>query len=660
LTLEGQPYEVVGVLGENFVEPEALVRGRVDVWVPLDLNTPFLQTRNSYVLRTVARLTPGLSGNSAQEELDALAETLANEHPDDNRRLNGSAVQFPLRTLHEATVRDFGQTLSVLMGAVGLMLLIACANVANLYLARSTERSREMALRTALGAGKGRLLRLLLTESVMLGVVGGVLGVVLAVLGVKAFTVLNAGGLPRVAFVAVDWRVVSFAVVLSILTGILFGLLPALRSARSDFSSALREGAVSTTGTRNRNVTRDSLVVVEIALALVLLVGAGLLFNSFLHLRRVDPGFETENVVTAELRFGLPFGWGSTRYANAEAKAQFTSAVLEATRRIPGVVSVGGSLSSPFSPGCCWSTKVFRSDRAADSVDSWMRPVTHGYLETIGARLITGRMLTASDDQGEPYNADVNAEDDLGESFVSAIVNNTLARHLWPNESPLGGELIGGGLRARVVGVIDDVSQLPLDQMGQYDLYLPFLRTGTAFDRLELAVDYLGCTEIVAAAIRAAVWNIDPDLPVGTMLTMDQRMARSMNTPRFYSILFVVFAGVAFLLAASGIYASMTYVVGQRKRELGIRLALGGRLRNVLRMALGRGAMLTGLGVVIGACGASALFRLLDSLLFGITTTDITTFSSVALLLGVVAMLACYIPARRAACADPLEVLRAE
>lgn len=660
LTLEGTPYEIVGVLGGGFVEPEALDREAVDVWTPIDLATPFLQTRNSFVLRTVARLANGRTLESAQEELDALAGALAVEHPDDNRRDDGNPVKFSIRSLHEATVRDIGETLSVLMGAVGLMLLIACANVANLFFARTNERAREMAVRSALGAGKLRLLRQVLTESVTLGLGGGILGVLLAVLGVKAFAVLNAGDIPRVAFVAVDWRIVGFAIALSLVTGILFGMLPALHSTNADFSSTLKDGSGSTTGSRTRNMTRDVLVVVEIALALVLLVGAGLMFNSFLHLRRVDPGFNTENVLTAELRFGLPFGWGSTRYGDPEPKALFTNAVLEATRSIPGVLSAGGSLSSPFGPGCCWKSPIVRSDRLADTVDTWIRPVTFGYMETIGARITAGRLFTAGEDRGELFNADVTDGDEESESFVPAIVNSTFATRMWPAESPIGEELIRGNLRARVIGVVEDVSNHSLDQMSEFDLYVPFMRTGTVFDRLDLTVRYTGQTETVAAAIREAVWNIDPDLPVGTMVTMDRRKARSMNSPRFYSILFAVFATLAFLIAAFGIYASMTYVVGQRKRELGIRLALGGEPQTLLRMMMGQGALLAGMGVVIGVGGALALSRLLDSLLFGITTTDPATFVSVAILLSSVAMLACYVPSRKAAAADPLEVLKAD
>lgn len=658
LTLEGTPYEIVGVLARDFAEPGVLTRDPVDVWIPLDLDTPL--NRSAYVTRVVARLAPAVSPSAAQSELDVLAEVLANEYPDGNRRSDGTTILFPVRSLHEATVGDVSETLFLLMGAVGLMLLVACANVANLSLARGTDRAREMALRAALGASSRRLVRMLLTESLILGLLGGILGVVLSLLGVRAFTALGGGGIPRLDAVTTDWRIVGFAAALSIVTGILFGLLPAFRSASTDSFSALKEGVKTVTSGQTRMKTRDVLVVAEIGLALVLLVGAGLLFNSFLHLRSVDPGIDTDSVLTAEFRFGLPFGWGTTRYANQETKAHFTRELLASTRQTPGVISAGGSLSSPFSGGCCWNSTIIRSDELADSVPTWIRPVTHGYLETVGAKLITGRLLSAHDEQGGLFDDHMGADEGTSLSYVSAIVNRSLAQRLWPNESPLGSELTRGNLRARVVGVIEDISHVSLDRMDQYDLYVPFLPTATVFDRLDLAIRYRGRMKSVALAIRDAVWNIDPDLPVSTMLTMDQRMARSMNTPRFYSVLFAVFAGVAFVLAASGIYASMTYVVGQRRRELGIRLALGGKPLALLRMMMGRGALLTGLGVLIGLGCALALSRLLESFLFGITPTDLRTFLSVVALLGAVALLACYVPSRKAATADPMEVLKAE
>jgi predicted permease len=660
ITLEGQRYEVVGVVSRDFTQPEALTESNVDVWVPLDLTTPFLLQRTSYLLNVVARLAPALTAAAAQRELDALAAALATEHPDGNRRQDGSPVRFPLRSLHEATVGDVGDTLSLLLGAVGLMLLIACANVANLSLARAADRSREMALRTALGAGRGRIVRLVLMESVVLGLIGGGLGVAIAAIGVKTFAVLNAGGIPRVASVTVDWRVVAFALLLSIAAGVLFGLLPAIRSAESDYSIALKEGSQTSTLSRSGSRTRNTLVVSEIALALVLLVGAGLLFNSFMQLRRVDPGFDTENVLALPLRFGLPFGWGGTRYADADTKAAFAREILAAARAIPGVIEAGGGLSPPFNRVCCWSAGIVRSDEPDDTVESWIRPVTHRYLEAIGARLIAGRTFTAVDDQGERFIAVAERSNELRVTHLSAVVNASLAARLFPNESPLGREIVQGGLRAEVVGVVRDISHLGLDRSGEYDLYVPFLRTGTAFDRLDLAVRYRGSTEVVADALRRAVWNIDPDLPIGTMQTMDQRMSRSLATPRFYSALFASFAILAFLLAASGIYASMAYVVRQRRRELGIRLALGGAPANLVWMVLGRGTLQTAVGLTLGLAGAYALSRLLSGFVFGISTSDPLTFVSASLVLGAVALLACVVPARKAAGADPLEVLRTQ
>lgn len=482
----------------------------------------------------------------------------------------------------------------------------------------------------------------------------------IAVFGVKAFAALNVGGIPRVASVTVDRPVVFFAVGLSVVTGVLFGLLPALRAADSDCSIALKEGSQTTTGGRNRNRTRDALVIAEIGLAMVLLVGAGLLFNSFVQLKRVDPGFDTTNVLTLQIRFGLPFGWGSTRYAEADAKATFTREILAAARAVPGVTEAGGALSSPFNRGCCWVTQIGRSDEPGDTVRSWIRPVTHGYLETLGARLTAGRTFNGLDEQGERLNADARGSAPQKVTYMAAVVNSALAARLWLKEPPLGREIVMGDLRAQVVGVVEGISHHALDRSGEYDLYLPFLRTGTVFDRLDVSVRYRGSTDAVAAALRRAVWTIDPDLPIGTMVTMDQRMSQSLATPRFYSILFASFAMLAFVLAASGIYASMACVVRQRRRELGIRLALGGEPVDLLRMVLGRGAVLAAVGLSLGLTAGLVLSRLLQGFVFGITTTDPLTFVSVSLLLGAVALLASYVPARKAAGADPLEVLRTQ
>ena len=646
ISLDGQSYQIVGILSRDFERPEALTQNPVDVWVPLDPPQALLSARRASMLRVVARLANGRNAEEVQQELDALASALAEQYPTANRRSDGSPAPLILRSLHEATVGHATQALSVLLGAVGLMLLIACANVANLTLARGNERAGELALRSALGASRARLVGLLLTESVILGGCGGAVGVVLSSLGVKVVAVLNAGDLPRVTALAVDWRIVTFALALSIAASLLFGLVPAFRSARSDISSVVNERSVTRAGARNPNTGRDALVVTEIALALMLLVGAGLLFNSFLHLRRVDPGFNAENVMTFGLRFGLPFGWSNTRYGDVEAKRMLTDEVLAAVRDAPGVVEVGGGLSLPFATDHFFGSEVVRNDKPNDTVQTWIRPVTNGYLEALDVRLVAGRTFTASEERSaEP---------------MPALINNTLARRLWGETSPLGAELVGGNMRVRVVGVLEDLSHLGLDHPTERNLYLPYLRVGTQFDRLDVAVRYRGSTAAAAAALRAAVWSVDPDLPIGAMLTMRQRLARSLNPPRFYSLLFSSFAGVAILLAASGIFASMMYAVGRRRRELGIRLALGGTPSALVRLVLKRGVLLTGAGIILGLGGSLVLSRMLDSFLFGITSTDAITFVTVSLLLSGIAVFACFLPGRRAANADPLEALRTE
>lgn len=646
ISLDGQSHQIVGILSRDFARPEALTQNPVDVWVPLNPPQALLSARTASVLRMVARLANGRNAEEGQQELDALASALAEQYPTANRRPDGSPAPLILRPLREATVGHATQALSVLLGAVGLMLLIACANVANLTLARGNERAGELALRSALGASRARLVGLLLTESAILGVCGGAIGVVVSSLGVKAFAVLNAGGLPRVAAVAVDWRIVTFALVISTATSLLFGLVPAVRSARSDTSSVIKEQSAKRAGARNCHMTRDALVIAEIALALVLLVGAGLLFNSFLNLRRVDPGFNTEKVITFGLRFGMPFGWSNTRYGDVEAKRRVTDEVLAAVRNAPGVEQAGGGLSLPFATDHFFGSEVMRNDKPADTVQTWIRPVTHGYLEALDARLVAGRTFTASEERStEP---------------MPALINNTLARRLWGETSPLGAELVGRSMRVRIVGVVEDLSHLGLDQPAERNLYVPYMRVGAQFDRLNVAVRYRGSTAATAATLRAAVWSVDPDLPIGAMLTMRQRLARSLNAPRFYSILFASFAGVATLLAASGIFASMMYVVGRRRRELGIRLALGGTPSALVRLVLKKGVLLTGAGITFGLGGSLILSRMLDSFLFGITSTDPITFVTVSLLLSGIAVFACFLPGRKAASGDPLEALRAE
>ncbi len=655
IRLDGQTHMIVGVLSADFVEPEALIRDHIDVWVPSNPPQALREQRRNHMMRVVARLEDK-STTRAQEQLDALALSLAERYPESCRNRDGSPLHFSLTSLHDATTGDIGSTLLLLMGAVGLMLCIACANIANLFLARGTDRAREMALRSALGSSRSGQIKLLLTESAVLGCIGGGLGIALAVCGIKAFTMLAAENIPRLTSIAVDWRIVAFATVLSVITGILFGLLPAFRTVRSGVFATLQKGRATITRTRRGNVLRDALMITEIALALMLLVGAGLLFNSFLRLRQVDPGFDTDSLLTC----GVQFGWGSTRYAEAESKARFTTDVLTEVRSIPGVIAAGGSLSLPFAENHFVFSPFTRNDQPDNSVDIWVRPVTHGYLETLGARVMAGRTFTEDEDRGIPDETGESTRVQGGVITVPALVNETLAHQLWGEESPLGTVLVCPWLRVQVIGVIEDLSHLWLDWQKESNIYVPFLQVGTLFDRLEVLVRYASESVAMADALKEAVWRVDPDLSVSPVRTMNERMSRSMRMPRFYSALFSFFALVAFLLAASGIYASMTYYVRQRNHELGIRLALGGRPQNVVGMILGRCAVLTGVGIGIGLGAALGLSHLLESFVFGITPTDFPTFVSVSLLLCTVALLASYLPARKASGLDPLRILKAE
>jgi putative ABC transport system permease protein len=658
ITLNGEPTTVVGVLSPVFTSPEALINEEMDIWIPFDLMDSRYQNRRIFILSPVARLKPGVTLAAAQQEMDALAEALAEEYPVGNTDHDGNIQYFPLEELQEATVGDIAHTLYVLLGAVGLMLLIACANVANLFLARGTDREREMAMRSALGASRGRIVGHLLTESVVLALIGGGLGVVLALAGVKAFELYNPGGIPRVSEVSVDWRVLTFAVVLATLTGVLFGILPALQSAKTDVTHALKEGAHSTTTGRRRLALRNGLVVTEIGLALVLLVGAGLLFNSFLRLRGVDPGFDSDDLVVFNLRLGATLNRDGGPYSREGVRLRFAKDLLDGLRAVPGVEQATAAAVMPFRRGrCCWRSRVIEP-ATNDSIIAWFHPVTSDYLETLEARLLAGRSITAADNSME-----LALDPAREQRTVPAVLSASLAQRYWPDQQAVGRILDSFSEELAsllVVGVVDNIRHFRLRDPAQYDVYLPYATATPWLPLMSIAVRSTGDRVALEDALRQTVWRLDPDLPVEPSTTMNERLANSVAAPRFYSMLLAAFAGVAFLLAAAGIYGTMLYSVGQRHRELGIRLALGAKARDLVGMVLGKGLVLTTIGIALGVGGALGLSRLLESLVFGITTTDPITITVVAFLLSVVAIGASYLPARKAAHADPLEALRAE
>ncbi len=637
ITLNGNPMEIVGVVNESFTPPADV---DVEIWLPLDVTVEDFQRRGRMILSVIARLQPNVSLHAAQADVDVVSAALAAEFPDNYRQDDGSPRIYPVIPLKTATVGDIGTTLYMLLGAVGLMLLIACANVANLFLARGTDRTREMALRAALGAGRGRIVTQLLTESVSLALVGGTLGIVLAVFGVAAFDAFCPGGIPRMESIAIDVRVLGFALVVSIGTGVLFGVLPAFSAARSDVRTALGETPGIGSGRRRRPNLRSALVVAEVAMALMLLMGAGLLFRSFVTLSNVDIGFETENVLVLPLNIRDSY--------EAPQRIPFTRDLFDRLAALPGVASVGAGTTVPPTGGrmCCWVGGI-RTDDQPEFEDEWStiaHPITREYFAAIGAEILQGRGFTQVDD--DP-------------SLNSTIINQSAALYLFGESNPIGQSFWFRDSRLTVVGVVNDIRHWRLSGDDEYNLYLPYALHGD-MGILEVAIKSSVDPGVLARNVRDVVWAIDPDLPIGEIVQLKHKVAQSIAQPRFLSILLLTFAALSMLLAAGGIYGSLLYSVGQRHKEMGIRMALGAGTANVVGMVVRSGLVLIVIGLLLGIGGAFALSRTLESLLFGITPADPGTFVVVPLLLGAVALIACYLPARKAAQTDPIETLRAE
>jgi putative ABC transport system permease protein len=650
ITVGGQSLTVVGILPRSFKSPVADVGDEVDIFVPYDRYDDTATSRNWYIMSVVARLKRGITQEAAQTELDALSLRLAEEHPDNYTQRDGSPRMYSIVSLHDAIVGDVKTMLYLLLGAVGLMLLIACANVANLVLARGNDREREMALRSALGAGRSRVMAQLFTESVSLSVIGGALGVLLAYVGVNAFEALNPGGIPRVDDIVVNWRVMGFALAVSIVTGVLFGVIPAFKAARVDVSDALKDATGSVTAGRGRLRLRSSLVVLEIALALMLLVGAGLLFNSFIRLMNVDPGFTTDDITAVILRPGPAY--------SEEQRRDFTHQYLERVNTMPGVELAAAGVTLPLgTPGgsmCCWMQVIRPPTETADEPtegspvgnpeSAIITPVTPGYFEVLGSRMVQGRGFVDADEF---------------ESVTPAVMNVSLARRVFGEERVVGRSFYIGDMRAAVVGVIDDMRHWGLHRENDEHLYVPFFPYASG-SRIQFAVKSGVAFGPLAEKLRETLWAIEPDLPIVDIIPYERQVANSIAEPRFYSVLLISFAAIAMILAAGGIYGSMLYAVGQRHREMGIRLALGARGINVVGMIVKDGLVLTVIGVALGIAGAYAVSRTLESFLFGVTATDPSTFVAVSVLLAVVALAACYFPARKAAGTDPMETLRTE
>jgi putative ABC transport system permease protein len=632
VSLGGEPYTVIGVLSST----NTLPRG-IQLWTPLTVDLEH-EHRGAHYLAVVGRLEDGVTRQGAEAEMKGLASRLEKQYPDTN---TGWTVEtIPVLEQVVARVRP---ALLILFGAVALVLLIACANVANLLLARATSRHKEIAVRIALGAGRWRLVRQLLTESLVLSGLGGLLGLGIAAWGLDVLVSLGPESLPRIGELGLDWRVVDFTLGVSLLTGVVFGLVPALQTTRPGLSEELKEGGGKTTEGRRRHRLRSALIVAEVGVALVLLIGAGLLMKSFSLLYRVDPGFDARGVVT--LKLALP----DTKYKEEAQQAEFFRQLQREIGALPGVEAVGAVDGLPMSNSgniLSYLVEGRPVPEPGQEVSSAIHSVGAGYLKAMSIRLLRGRDLT---------------EDEAWTQSDVVLVNESMAKRNWPNEDPLGKRLTFGdpnGPWLTVVGLVNDVRHSSLNDEPGPETYLPYQRFATG----EMA--YTIRTSLPPSAlvgpIRERIRQLDANLPVFDVSTMEQVLGLSLSRERFQLTLLTLFAAVALGLAAVGLYGVMAYSVTERTREVGIRMALGARASDVLRLILGQGLRLVLIGLGLGALAAAGLTRVLQSSLYGVSATDPVVFLGVALVLCAVALLAVYMPARRATRVDPMVALRHE
>ena len=656
IQLDGLAHTVVGVMPPAFRFPAS-----IELWAPLLMDSKSLSPRGSHSYNAIGRLKPGVTIQQAQADLSVIAAQLEKQYPASNTKVG--AVILPL---HESIVGQSRNSLTVMMWAVGLVLLIACANVANLLLSRAVGRQREMGIRAALGAQRLRLIRQLLTESVLLGLAGGVLGVALAILGIDAITSVKNLGLPSINTISLNINVLLFTLGLSALTGIVFGIVPALHTARADVFDELKGGAGGMVShNRSRRIASDALVIAEVALALLLLTSAGMLLKDFQRLRNTKVGVRSDGIVTAAL--SLPNGG----YSDQQKQFNFEQRLRESLAAVPGIDSVAVSSTLPLEGG----SNGYRHVRgrlfvpmSGPLVES--HNITPGYLRTFGISLLKGRDFTESD-LVEEFQRDTKTREifknagnnpppaDQTNSIVyPSIINETMARIFWPNEDPLG-KMFGQGPNGpwnEVVGVASDVKQWGLAQPAQPEAYN--LLDGS--QRLIFVVHSSLPKEAVAAALRRAVADIDNSLALYGVRSMDEVIADQAITERLLTTLVGIFSGLALLLAAVGIYGVLSYVVTQRTREIGIRISLGASRGRVLGLMLKQGLTLAGIGVVAGALASLAIAKVLSSALHGISPRDPAILAATAFGLVLVAFVACYLPARRATKVDPLVALRYE
>ena len=644
ILLDNVSYTIVGVMPPSF-HFAPFWATHSELWAPLSLEAR-AQSRGGNSLRLFARLKPGVTLVQARAEMATITARLEKMYP-------GTNTDIVVTPLKEKVVGNIETPLLVLIGAVGFVLLIACANVAHMLLARAAARQKELAVRTALGARRSRVIRQVLTENLLLALMAGSVGLLLAYVGTRALVALSPADIPRVETVSIDSGVVMFLLFITILTSIAFGLVPALQASRVNLTDTLKENSRGSSEGIHRNRLRNILVVSEFALALTLLIGAGLMIRSFVALESIDPGFNPHGV----LSMIVPVA--GSREADPGRRPIFYRQMIERVRAVPGVESAAGINHLPIA-GDLWDRTFLIEGQPTpaptDLPDAVYRVATPGYFHTMGIRLLQGRDISAADTAGAP---------------PVVVINQTMARTFWPSRNPLGQRIAFTGDKVpnwmTVIGVVKDPMLHDWTGKPYPELYVAAFQdqaflgiTGTHADYITLVVRTAGDAAALTSSVKSAIWSLDSDLPISNVLTMDSVIAEANAQPRFEMLLLGVFAAVALALAAVGIYGVISYSVARRTHEIGIRISLGASRKDVLLLIIRQGLTLALIGSTVGLVSAFMLARLMTKLLYGVAPTDPATFAGVATLLIAVALLACYIPARRAMRIDPVSAMRCE
>lgn len=652
ITVNSHLYEVIGILPKSFSIPREVMptldgTDQADIMIPLPFAADAAETRGHEDYNIMGKLRPGITLQQARAEMDTITARLRQSHPEVYPANGG--LTFVILPLLEQVVGNVRHTLWLLLAAVACVLLIACVNVANLLLSRAVGRQREIAVRTAVGASAGRIVRQLLTESILLAIGGGVLGILLAVLCIHWTHILGPQSVPRLSEVGIRADTLLFTLLISVVSGVLFGLAPALRVARPDLQTVLKDSDRGSAGASamwgRGNHLRRFLVVIELAISVVVLIVAGLLLRSFIRLQNVSPGFNPTNVLTLELTMS------SDKYKDPEVVRATYRQLWERLERLPGVTAAGGISSLPLSDMLAWGPitvegRVLPPGETFINADEWI--ASGHYFEVMQIPLLKGRLFNAQDTADKPH---------------VLLVDEFMAQQLWPNQDPLGKRVSFGDLAAKpqwatVVGVVGRIKHETLDSDSRIAIYMP----QSQYISRAMNVVLRSNTDPIAlaSAVNHELHELDHDLPVFRVLTMEQRVAASLARRRFTTVLLGGFAGLALALATIGIYGVMSYLVSQGTREIGIRMALGATQRGVVQLVVRQGMVLALFGVFTGLVAAFAFTRIVSGLLFGVATTDPLTFSVIAVLLVAVALIASYIPARRAARIDPMISLRSE